>query len=406
MEHFYGLHPEVPISDWLDWVLFASDSFVVGAGNSKAVIAGYHWFESWGRDTFVSLPGLLLVTGRFDDAKNVLQTYNQYCKNGLIPNFVTDLSGEASYNTVDATLWYVNAVLQYVKYTGDFAFVKEKLWENLKQILSKHETGTLFDIHLDNDGLLSHGPRLTWMDAEVNGLAVTPRAGKAVEIQALWYNALRTMSLLAARFSEKDLVEKYGSMALKASKSFNEKFWNPKASCLFDCVEPNGADASIRPNQILAISLDFFMLNKFRSEQVLAVIDQELLTPCGLRTLSANDNKFIGKYTGDRAQRDLAYHNGVIWPWLLGPYLTAYFKINFDNKPAREQILQKIVLPFFMSGIRQAGLGTLSEIYDCESPNKPGGTIAQAWSVAEPLRAYVEDVMQVKPKFVLIRPRF
>ena len=400
LQGFYELHPEVPMSDWLDWILLAADSFVVSnAAGGKAVIAGYHWFESWGRDTFISLPGLLLVTGRFSDAKNILQTYNQYCKNGLIPNYVRDKSGEPAYNTVDATLWYVNAVLQYLKYTGDFTFVKEKLWENLQDIVNQHEKGTLFGIRLDDDGLLSHGPRLTWMDAEANGKAVTPRAGKAVEIQALWYNALKIMELLANKFDEKSLAQKYASMANRTSQSFNVKFWNPGLNCLFDVIGDSGADASLRPNQILAVSLDYTMLDQAKSEHAVNFVNRELVTHHGLRTLSLNDPKFNGKCVGDRATRDEAYHNGTIWPWLLGPFMTAYLKTKAYDNVAKEHVFRKILLPFFDVGIRQEGLGTITEIYDCDLPNIPRGCISQAWSVAEPLRAYVEDVLLVKPKF-------
>jgi predicted glycogen debranching enzyme len=270
---FYGLHSEVPASDWLNWVLLAADAFVVeGVGDRKAVLAGYFWFETWGRDTFVSLPGLLLVTGRFEDAKKILVDFMCHSKQGLIPNFVQDRSGEAAYNTVDATLWYVNAVLQFLKYTGDFKFVRQWLWDGLKAIVDSHEKGTAFGIGLDSDGLLAHGPRLTLMDAEVDSEAVTPRAGKAVEIQALWYNALKTMQLLANKFGEVNIAEKYSGMADKARKSFNEKFWNGESGCLFDVVAASGVDGSLRPNQVIAVALDFTMLDSGRSEMVVDVV--------------------------------------------------------------------------------------------------------------------------------------
>ena len=399
LEKFYGLHPEVPISDWLNWILLAADSFIVeNTAGRKAVIAGYHWFEPWGRDTFISLPGLMLVTGRFSDAKEKLQNYIQYCQNGLIPNFVADKSGEPAYNTVDATLWYVNAVFQYLKYTGDSAFVQKELWEDLQAIIDYHERGTLSGIRVDYDGLLMHGSRLTWMDAAVGDKEITPRAGKAVEIQALWYNTLRIMQLLANKFGEKALAEKYALIADKTSVSFNEKFWNANAGCLFDVLDGN-ADASLRPNQIFAVSLDFTLLNKDKSAQVVNVVNRELVTPYGLRTLALSDPKFVGKCFGDRLSRDTAYHNGTIWPWLLGPFITAYLKVNGYSAESRDYTMKNLVLPLFSLGINQAGLGTLSEIYDCDSPNTPRGCISQAWSVAEPLRAYIEDVLLVKPRF-------
>jgi predicted glycogen debranching enzyme len=397
---FYGLHPEVPLGDWLSWVLLAADSFVVADSvGKKAVVAGYHWFESWGRDTFVSLPGLLLVSGRFNAARNILEAYSRFCKNGLIPNYVADASGEPSYNTVDGTLWYINAVLKYLKHTGDYPFVEAKLWSSLQDIVSSHEKGTHFDIGLDGDGLLRHGARLTWMDAEVNGEAVTPRAGKAVEIQALWYNALHTMRLLAEEFGEKDLAERYAAMANKAYENFNLRFWNPQLGCLYDVLEQNGVDASLRPNQVLAVSLDYPILDRTRWRPVVNLVDREFVTQHGLRTLAQSDPRYVGKYSGNRASRDRAYHNGTIWPWLLGPYISAYLKTENHSEPSRQHLLQKLVMPFFDIGIQQAGLGTISEIYDADQPNLPRGCIAQAWSIAEPLRAYIEDVLLLKPHF-------
>ena len=399
LSNFHRDQPDVPTSDWLNWILLAADSFMVenGAGG-KAVIAGYHWFETWGRDTFISLPGLMLVTGKCDAAKDILQTYIQYCKSGLIPNFISDKSGIPVYDTVDATLWYVNAVLQYVKYTGDFEFVKEALWEKLQDIVENHQKGTLFGIHVDNDGLLMHGPRLTWMDAKVGNDVITPRTGKAVEIQSLWYNTLRTMELFANKFDVQTLAEKYGAMANQARQSFNQKFWNPKENCLFDVIDDK-ADESIRPNQIFAVSLEYPVLEGEKCRKVIDVVNRELVTPYGLKTLSVSDPKFVGKCMGDSRSRDMAYHNGTIWPWLLGPYVTAYLKVNDYSIQARQQTLENLVLPLFTTGIHQGGLGTMNEIYDCDPPNEPRGCIAQAWSLAEPLRAYVEDILQVKSKY-------
>ncbi|MCW3996243.1 MAG: glycogen debranching enzyme N-terminal domain-containing protein [Candidatus Bathyarchaeota archaeon] len=397
---FYHDHPGVPMSDWLNWVLLSADSFMVkSAAGRKAVIAGYFWFETWGRDTFISLPGLMLVNGHFADAKDVLQNFVQYCKGGLIPNFVADETGLPVYNTVDGTLWYVNAVLQYVKYTGDLAFVRAELWDRLQAIVENHRKGTQFGIRLDDDGLLKHGPGLTWMDAVVDGEMITPRAGKAVEIQALWYNALRTMVLLANKFGELDLAKDYAAMADQTMRTFNEKYWNASKRCLYDVLDPDGVDASVRPNQVFAVSLDYTMLNGEKSRDVVKAVKQELLTPFGLRTLSVDDPKFVAKCQGDRRSRDVAYHNGTIWPWLLGPYVTAYLKVNDYSAESRQEMLKELVLPFFSVGIHQDGLGTISEIYDCEPPNAPRGCIAQAWSIAEPLRAYIEDILLIKPKF-------
>lgn len=399
LDNFYILHPDVPASDWLNWMLLAADSFMVANNEGKkSVIAGYHWFEPWGRDTFISLPGLALVTGRFGDAKDILRTFMRYLKGGMIPNFVADKTGVPVYNTVDGTLWYVNAVYQYLKYTGDLMFVKAELWDNLKSIIENHVHGTMFGIKVDSDGLLMHGPRLSWMDAVVEGDMITPRAGKAVEIQALWYNTLRIMEALAKQFGDPTLLVHYGAMAEQTKKSFNERYWNPKLGCLYDVLEPNGTDASIRPNMIFAVSLDYSMLNQEISGKVVEFVNRELLTPYGLRTLSENDPKYVGKCMGDRRSRDNAYHNGTIWPWLLGPYITAYLKVNDYSPEAHKYALDNLVLPLCTVGMHKGGLGTINEIYDCDPPNEPRGCISQAWSIAEPLRAYVEDVLGNKPK--------
>ena len=397
---FYEEHEGVPANDWVNWIILATDMFIVkGIDNEqKSVIAGYHWFEAWGRDTFISLPGLMLVTGRFEDARQAFLTFKNHCKNGLIPNFLSDQAEQPAYNAVDATLWYVNAVLQYLKYTGDFRFVQEQLWKTLKTIIENHTRGTVFNIHVNSDGLLHHGPQLTWMDVAIDGQPITPRAGKAVEVQALWYNALKIMELLANKFKEKNEAEKYAQMAEKAQKSFVEKFWNPEKNCLFDVVSEYDKDDSLRPNQIIAVALDFNMLDNVKNEKIVDIVHRELLTPYGLRTLARNDQRYIGVYAGDRRSRDKAYHNGTVWSWLLGPFTTAFLKTKGYAEYRREYALKNFLLPLFTEQNFKAGLGTISEIFDGEPPHTPRGCIAQAWSVAEPFRAYVEGVIQVRPK--------
>jgi predicted glycogen debranching enzyme len=399
---FYGIHDSVLVSDWLNRILLAADMFVVKGTNARqrSVIAGYHWFEEWGRDTFISLPGLTLVTGRFEDARQVFITFKNHCDKGLIPNIFTDgTEKKPVYDAADATLWYINAVLQYLKYTNDFKFVQESLWGILKTIFENHVKGTAFGISVDSDGLLSHGPRLTWMDTAIDDQPVTPRTGKAVEIQALWYNTAKIMELLAIKFGERDEAEKYAQTAEKARKSLIEKFWNPEKNCLFDVVSEHGEDASLRPNQIIAVALDFTALDYGKNEKIVDVVRRELLTPFGLRTLAKNDPKYIGSYTGDRRSRDAAYHNGTVWPWLLGPFTKAFLKTKGYAEYRREYALKSFLMPLFTEQTLKAGIGTLSEIFDGEPPHKPRGCIAQAWSVAEPLRAYVEDVMRVRPKY-------
>ena len=399
LKGFFEAHQTIPEEDWLKWLVLATDAFAVRGtdANYRSVIAGYQWFEAWGRDAFVSLPGLMLVTGRFADARKVFLTFKKYLRNGLIPNFLPDQPGPAAYNTVDASLWYVDAVLQYLKYTGDFRFVQEQLWERLKAIVDCYTRGTDFGIHADSDGLLCHGAQLTWMDAAVDGQPVTPRAGKAVEVQALWYNALRTVELLANRFGEKGEAERCGQMAEKARKSFVEKFWNVERNCLFDVVGEDGKDGSLRPNQVFAVALDFTMLDNLKKERVVDVVHSELLTPFGLRTLAKSDPRYVGVYGGDRRSRDRAYHNGTVWPWLVGPFTAAFLKVKGNSEFRRDFAMRYFLFPLFGRLVSGASLGVLSEIFDGDPPHAPKVCIAQAWSVAEPLRAYVEDIIQVRP---------
>ena len=401
LTNFYKRHENISTNNWLDWIILAADMFIVNGTDDvqKSVIAGYHWFEAWGRDTFISLPGLMLVTERFEDARKVFSTFQKHCKDGLVPNFLPDQLEQAAYNSVDATLWFVNAVLQYLKYTNDFQFVQEQLWEALKTTIENCVRGTVFDIHVDDDGLISHGSQLTWMDAAVDGQPVTPRVGKAVEVQALWYNALRTMEILANRFKEMSEAEKYAQMAEKARESFVEKFWKPERNCLFDVVGKYGNDESLRPNQIVAVALDFTMLDSVKNEKLVDTVHREFLTPYGLRTLSKNDPKYIGVYAGDRRSRDRSYHNGTVWPWLLGPFTTAFLKTKGCAEYRREYALKNFLLPLFTEQMFKIGLGTIGEVFDGEPPHKPRGCISQAWSIAEPFRAYVEDIMQNRPKY-------
>ncbi len=383
-------------------MILAADSFIVNRESIKAksVIAGYHWFEDWGRDSLIALPGLTLATGRFEDAKKILLTFKHYCCRGIIPNHFPDHAGEnPAYNTVDATGWYFNAVLQYLKYTGDIDFVRRQMWSFLKSIVKHHCEGTLYNIRLDDDGLIAHGPQLTWMDAMINQEAVTPRDEKAVEVQALWYNALKIMGLLATRFNQKEQAEEYSAMAEKAKESFVKKFWNPQAGWLFDVVKDKQQDASLRPNQIIAAALDFSMLDKAKEEKIVDIVWKKLFATYGLKTLSEEDSRYIGKYLGGWNHRHNAYHNGTVWAWLLGPFTTAFLKVkNYEERWrvfARETFLQ----PLFQKETFQAGLGTISEIFDGDSPYTSRGGIAQAWSVAEPLRAFVEDVMLKRPPY-------
>jgi len=294
---------------------------------------------------------------------------------------------------VDSTLWFFNAVLQYLKYTGNFDFVRNHLWETLQSVIEHHISGTSFGIHLDADGLIAHGSRLTWMDVSIAGKPVTPREGKAVEIQALWYNALKLMETLFSTFHEPSEAEKYRALAEKARKSFNEKFWRPEEDYLFDVVNGDQKDPSMRPNQIIAVSLDFSMLDNYRSRKLLEVVWKRLWGTFGLRTLSDDDPRYVGKYQGDIFHRDAAYHNGTVWAWLLGPFVTAFTKVRDHDEYWRRFAFRNFLQPLFFEETYRAGLGTISEIFDGNPPHYPRGCISQAWSVAEPLRAFVENIL-------------
>jgi predicted glycogen debranching enzyme len=395
-------YADLEIKDWLKWLVLAADSFLVKRESTKmkSVIAGYHWFEDWGRDSLISLPGLTLVTGRFEDAREILSTFKHYCRNGLIPNRFPDKSGDTPvYNSVDATLWFFNAVLQYLKYTKDFDFVRDELWDASKSIVEHLIQGTLYNIHVEDDGLLAHGPQLTWMDVAVDDQFITPRDGKAVEIQALWYNALKTMELLATCFDQKDEAKKYSGMAEKARKSFIEKFWDQKNGFLFDVVRGEEVDSSLRPNQVITVALDFSMLDRAREKEVVEVVWRKLWGTYGLKTLSKNDPRYIGEYSGDWTQRSKAYHNGTVWAWLLGPFTTAFLKVRNYDERWRSFAFKNFLQPLFQEEVFKAGLGTISEIFDGDSPHSSRGCIAQAWSVAEPFRAFIEDVALKRPPY-------
>ena len=395
---------DIQMDDWLKWLVLAADSFIVNreSTKTKSVIAGYPWFEDWGRDSLISLPGLTLVTGRFDDARQILLTFKRYCDKGVVPNRFPDSAGDQPiYNTVDATLWYFDGVLQYLKYTNDFRFVREELWNTLESIIENHVKGTLFIIHKDEDDLISHGPQLTWMDAAPGGKPVTPREGKAVEIQALWYNALKTMQLLARHFGETAKAQKYLLMAEKTRKSFGEKFWNPDGTCLFDVINDGLRDSSQRPNQIVAVSLDFTMLDTVKASQIVDTVQKRLWGVYGLKTLSDDDPRYRGRYQGNWAQRDHAYHNGTVWPWLLGPFVKAFLKLKNHEAQWRSFAFENFLKPLFTEELYRTGLGSISEIFDGDPPHEPNGCIAQAWSVAEPLRVYIEDVLFKRPPFEL-----
>ncbi len=370
----------------------AADQFIVARGDEQTVIAGYHWFGDWGRDTMIALPGLTLLTGRVDVAQSILSEFAKYVDKGMLPNRFPDGSETPEYNTVDATLWFFEAIRALVQYSKNFAFVEKSLYATLVNIIDWHTYGTRYGIKMDSDGLLSAGEpgvQLTWMDAKVGDYVVTPRIGKPVEIQALWYNALRIMSDFAKQLGDAHQSAQYSEMAQSARKSFNEKFWNEETSCLYDVVTDDLKDGSIRPNQIFAVSLPHTMLDLTRATQVVDTVERDLLTPYGLRSLSPSDPAYIGRYKGGPLERDKAYHQGTVWAWLIGPFLNAYVRVNEGSPAARKQAA-KWIEPFSRH-LSEAGLGQISEVFDGDAPHNPGGCIAQAWSVAEVMRAILEE---------------
>jgi predicted glycogen debranching enzyme len=335
----------------------------------------------------IALPGLTLATKRFDVAKSILTEFSKHISKGMLPNRFPDEGETPDYNTVDATLWYFEAIRAYVEATDDVAFVKETLYDKLIDIIDWHIRGTRFGIRVDTDGLLhagEQGTQLTWMDAKVGNTVFTPRIGKPVEIQALWYNALRIMSELATQFDNAANATRFDQMADIARESFNGQFWNAERGCLFDVVDDNSKDESIRPNQIFAVSLEHSMLSPERARSVVDLVEGELLTPFGLRSLSPNDISFAPIYIGSPFDRDSAYHQGTVWAWLIGPFVDAYRKTHSQDAKAKETVDQ--MLSELKAHLNNAMLGSISEIFDATEPFYPRGCAAQAWSVAELLR--------------------
>ena len=376
----------------------AADHYIVSRGDGKTIVAGYHWFSDWGRDTMIALPGLTLVTGQYDVAKSILAEFAKHLSRGMLPNRFPDAGEEPEYNTVDAALWLFEAARAYLEYTRDVEFASQTLYPKLKEIVEWYVAGTRYGIRVDSDGLLhagEAGTQLTWMDAKVGDRVITPRAGKPVEVQALWYNALRVQQELARALGERSAEAFLRGMSEHAAANFNRLFWNNECQCLYDAVDGEIRDASIRPNQVLAVSLTYSMVEEERSRKILSVVEKHLLTPLGLRSLAPSDPAYRPRYGGDVASRDFAYHQGTVWPWLIGPFITAYMKVHKDRPEARAQATRW--LSGFEVNLRTAGLGHISEVADGDPPHKPGGCIAQAWSVGEVLRALAEDVLQIAP---------
>ncbi|MEH1899324.1 MAG: amylo-alpha-1,6-glucosidase [Nostoc sp.] len=377
---------ESPI--WIKQLILAADQFIVDRPmpedpNGKTIIAGYHWFGDWGRDTMISLPGLTISTGRPEVARSILRTFARYVDQGMLPNRFPDAGDRPEYNTVDATLWYFEAVRAYYSATDDDNLLAE-LFPVLADIIDWHCRGTRYNIHLDPaDGLIFAGVpgvQLTWMDAKVDDWVVTPRIGKPIEVNALWYNALRTMAKFARHLGKPH--QEYEAMAERAKYRFS-RFWNKETGYCYDVLDsPDGDDAALRPNQIFAVSLPESPLTPAQQRGVVEACGQTLLTSHGLRSLAPDHPKYQGKYGGNQYQRDGSYHQGTVWGWLLGPFVLAHLRV-YKNPDRSRQFLEPMA-----NHLTAHGLGSLSEIFDGDAPMTPRGCIAQAWTVAEILRAW------------------
>ena len=381
--------PEHEAPAWVRQLVLAADQFVVNrpladdpAGQS--VIAGYHWFGDWGRDTMISLPGLTIATGRTEIAARILRTFAHFVDRGMLPNVFPDAGQTPEYNTADAALWYFDTVRQYMEATHNLELLQE-LYPKLAEIIDAHLSGTRYHIHLDaQDGLLHAGEtgvQLTWMDAKVGDWVVTPRIGKPVEINALWLNAVSSMTGFARLLGRKSAG--YAYLAKRARAGF-VRFWNPDTRCCFDVLDgPNGNDAAIRPNQVFAVSLAESALTNEQQRAVVDICTRRLLTSYGLRSLSPDDPQYKGRYGGTQLERDSCYHQGTVWAWLLGPYALAHLRVYSEPDEA-----MRIIEPV-ADHLQVHGIGTVSEIFDGDAPFHPRGCVAQAWSVAEVLRAWM-----------------
>jgi predicted glycogen debranching enzyme len=385
-------------------LITAAESFVI-EDNEKMpmVVAGYPWpHYIWFRDTFASLPGLFLVLKKFDEARQILAGSIKFEKNGLLPLNMTINKKEIKYTSVDTTLWFFFALYKYLEYTKDYALIDRngEFFKRLTFIIQKHVEGTDFNIHMTDDGLLYAGYpglQLTWMDTKVGGTTPTARQGKAVEVNALWYNTLKIMEYICSHNGESGMAADYAKMAGKTYESFNEKFWDEEADCLYDCIEDGFKDNSVRPNQILAISLPFMLINDpEKREKIMNTIIKELYTSFGLRTLSNMNSNFKSRYDGSQGARDSAAHQGTVWAWTTGHFVTAYLKTYGRGKDSID-FIETVYEPIF-EHLKTAGLGTVSEMFDGNFPYNARGRISHAWAVAELLRSYLEDYSSVNEK--------
>lgn len=374
--------------DIANMLVKSANQFVVKRESTKgkSIIAGYPFFEDWGRDTMIALSGCCIATKQFEDAKNIFRTFMHYCKNGIMPNIFPEGNNEAMYNTADASLLFINAVYEYYKSSNDVEFIKEA-YPVMQEIINCYKNGTDFDIKMDVDGLIQAGSgydQVTWMDVRIDDILPTPRHGKPVEINAYWYSSLMIMNELSNLIGEKD--QEYIKLADLVKESFTKKFWNAGKNCLKDVISGTDADNQVRCNQIWIVSMPFTMLEREKEKKVVQTVFEKLYTPYGLRTLSMDDKEFKGFYGGEQLKRDLAYHQGTVWAFPLGAYYIAYLKVNDYSKEAVNIVENQ--LEVMEACLREGCIGQIPEIYDGNNPTISKGCFAQAWSVAAILRVY------------------
>jgi predicted glycogen debranching enzyme len=383
--------------DFANALVIASDQFLAHRDSTglKTVLAGLPWFTDWGRDTMIAFSGLTLVTGRFEEAREILKTFAKYIHHGMVPNMFPDNGQDPLYNTVDASLWYFYAVDQYLNYTGapsDYAFIQEEIYPALLEILDAYQKGTDFSIYMDGDYLIHAGSgvdQVTWMDVRVGDWVVTPRHGKPVEINALWYNALQVAAKLARAYGADDTP--YLNLANHVADSFCREFWNPDKQCLYDVIDHDQKDDSVRPNQIYAVSLPYTMLSKEQALAVVNTVEKALYAGPGIRSLSTDHKDYHPVYCGCLPKRDAAYHQGTAWGFLMGGFISAYVKVHGRTPEAKKQALA--YLEPVRAHLYEGCIGSISEIFDGDAPHTCRGCYAQAWSVGEVLRCYKEDIM-------------
>ncbi len=395
LEKKAGYHDELA-----ETLTIAADHFLAYRQSTglMTVLAGLPWFTDWGRDTMIALTGLTLSTGRYQDARDILTTFARYVHHGMVPNMFPDEGTAPLYNTADASMWYFYAVGKYLDYTGtpeDYAFVQETIYPKLKEIIAAYEHGTDFSIYMEEDGLIHAGSGLdqvTWMDVRVGDWVATPRHGKPVEINALWYHALCLMEEWATRFGEDG--SHYAALAAHAKESFAKEFWNEKNGCLYDVVDGLEGDATLRPNQIYAVSLPHRMLDADKEKKIVDKVYEKLYAKTGLRSLSPDDKEYHPTYEGCLDKRDHAYHQGTSWGFLLGGFLTAYVHVYGTSKEVITQV--DAMLDATREQFYHGCIGSIAEIFDGDEPHTSRGCYAQAWSVGEILRAYTEDILPYK----------